>query len=620
MMRILIDRRKFSMALLMAVLASMSIHPTRVLADARVMLCSDADQVGAGMNLRTALKQSVNPETLVNSIVFDCPTGSSIQVRSPLEVTQATRIDGANQLTLAAGGAPGTPMFVLEPAEKFFYLYNLSLIDAQKPPFQTCISKSPGGNCGLSRILVAHDVVELHNVTVSGVHYPFGMKAGTFGIYNSRLVGNVGTVLTTAGPATVTINQSAFLNNHDLPLTVRGALTIENNSSFANNGTVVLGPATGMPCLLKVERSSFNSNGSPNFGAFLSSCDASIGHSTFTSNTSGAPGAALSLSGQNLMLRADTFLQNRSGIALTAAVKMNGGAVSWTPGGAGGVMTVLFSNFRENSSTASGGAIVVGRSESSAGPQTLNIGASSFTKNAARTEGGAIAAYNTQVHTARAIFSTNTAGGTGGAIYVSNASAIEAGFANTLFVQNRASTGGAFSGDGAAFVNSTIYGNSSAGIFVAAPGRAPKHVTLSNTIVAKNSAGDCTPKGLVTNLGDNLQYPGNDCGTGIVVADPQLDPTYIPLPRGTSMGHGNVAVCAAAPVGGADVYGVARLANHLCSIGAAEGDVEVLGGVWSAFRNPASLANNFQSLTTRLAARLREAGFTDAWLSAHPVK
>jgi hypothetical protein len=86
------------------------------------------------------------------------------------------------------------------------------------------------------------------------------------------------------------------------------------------------------------------------------------------------------------------------------------------------------------------------------------------------------------------------------------------------------------------------------------------------------------------------------------------------------MGHGNVAVCAAAPVGGADVYGVARLANHLCSIGAAEGDVEVLGGIWSAFRNPPSQANNFQSLTARLAALLREAGFTDAWLKAHPVK
>ena len=95
---------------------------------------------------------------------------------------------------------------------------------------------------------------------------------------------------------------------------------------------------------------------------------------------------------------------------------------------------------------------------------------------------------------------------------------------------------------------------------------------------------------------------------------------YIPLPRGTSMGHGNVAVCAAAPVGGADVYGVARLADHLCSIGAAEGDVEILGGIWTTFRNPPSQANNFQSSTTRLTALLRGAGFSDAWLMAHPIK
>jgi hypothetical protein len=594
---------------LMVLFAAATLHSGVLRADARVNLCTDADQGGSGMNLRTAFTQSANPSTLVNAITFDCPGASVLKVTSSLAVTQATRIDGGNTVSLSANEPTYTPMFVLASSIRFFYLDNLQLRDSETLPLHTCLGGPLGVNCGLTRILTAHDYVELRNVTVSGVRYPFGMQGGTFNIYGSHFLANAGGVLHTGGPSSVLIDGSEFNGNQDVALSVLGSLTIQNNSSFVNNGTLILGPASGAPCTLTIERSSFSSNGTTNFGAILTSCDSAIGHSSFVGNTAAAPGAALYLSGQNVTLRADTFQQNRTGVGLTAAVKSGSGAISWTPANGGGTMTVLYSSFQGNLAGAAGGAILVGRNESSPGPQTLNIGATSFGQNTAVTNGGAIAAYGTRLHTARVIFAANSAAGSGGAVYLSNASPNPSGFANTLFVRNRAGVGSAFYGDGAAFVNSTVFGNAGLGITVFAPARAAALVSLSNTIVAANTGGGCSPKGVVDDLGSNLQFPATDCARTIPVADPQLDSMYIPLPRGASLGHGNSTVCAAAPVGGGDVYGVARSPTGHCSIGAAEGDVEVLGGGWIAYRDQPSAANNYQSTQTKLEALLRAAGF-----------
>lgn len=532
---------------LIALFTAAALHSGQVRADARVNLCGDADQGGSGMNLRTAITQNVNPSTLVNAITFDCPAASVLKVTSSLLVTQATRIDGGNKVSLSANEPTHSPMFVLAASTRFFYLDNLQFNDVETPPLQTCFGGAFGKNCGLTRILTAHDYVELRNVTVSGVRYPFGMQGGTLNIYGSQFLANAGGVLHTAGPSRVLIDGSEFTGNKDVALSVLGSLTIQSNSSFVNNGTRILGPASGMPCSLTIERSSFNSNGTTNFGAILTSCDSAIGHASFVGNTAATPGAALYLSGQNVTLRADTFQQNRAGGGLTAAVKSGGG-----------LMTILYSSFQENSAGAAGGAILVGRNESSPGPQILNIGATSFGKNTAATNGGAIAAYGTGLHTARVIFAANSAANSGGAVYLSSAGPNPSAFANTLFVRNRASSGSAFNGDGAAFVNSTVFGNAGLGISVLAPARAAAHITLSNTIVAANTGGGCGPKGVIDDLGSNLQFPAADCASSIPVADPQLDSMYIPLPRSASMGHGNSTVCAAAPVGGGDVYGVAR--------------------------------------------------------------
>jgi predicted outer membrane repeat protein len=590
-----------------------ALHSTRAEADTAVTLCADADEPGAGMNLRNALRQPVNPATLVNAITFACGGPATVQVRTSLTVTQATRIDGIQNVSLNAAQPLGTAMFALAPGAKFFYLYNLLIGSAATTPTLCAAYYNSVPNCGLTRVLVGHDVVELHNVTINNVSYPLGMNAGNLGIFDSNFSGNTGRLLDAPGPAVVVLNHASFQNNPNAPFHVQGSLSITGNSTFSNSGPVVHGPAAGAPCNLTVERSTFDSN--TGLGALRSECNASIGHTTFSGNFNGIPGGALSLSGQKITLRTDQFLNNRAGIGVPGNAP--GGAVFWDPP-ANGTMTVIFSHFMGNATGGNGGAIMVGRSTASPGSQTLNIGASAFSGNSAQKGGGAVSAFNTQVNTSRTIFVENSAA-SGGAIATSNVEPTLEVFANTLFVRNKGTAGSAFNGDAAQFVNSTLDSNGGTAISVSAPSRAAKHVRLSNTIVSHNAKAGCEPKGAIDDGGTNLQFPGNDCGVAIPSAEPQLDSMYIPLPRSPPMGHGNLTICSQSPVAGTDVYGTARAGGKACSIGAAEGDVQVLGGDWtdvltSRRGRPADYAQQ------ALLQLLRAAGITDEWLKAHRTK
>ncbi len=149
---------------------------------------------------------------------------------------------------------------------------------------------------------------------------------------------------------------------------------------------------------------------------------------------------------------------------------------------------------------------------------------------------------------------------------------------------------------------------------MAAPKRNPEKVSLSNTIVSRNSGGGCGSTKVVEDGHNNLQFPTADCGPSIPVANPYLDDLFIPLPKSPPMGHGSLAVCTAPPINGRDVYGIARPSGGVCAIGAAEGDIEVLGGTLTQYLKGGRIGDRAiqPSFIDRLVALMRSAGYTDS--------
>jgi predicted outer membrane repeat protein len=209
------------------------------------------------------------------------------------------------------------------------------------------------------------------------------------------------------------------------------------------------------------------------------------------------------------------------------------------------------------------------------GKTTINAGAVTFSGNVATGDGGAINGRSTELSIVRGVFADNSAAGSGGAVFLGNASSLHSIFANTLFVRNTAPSGSAYNGDDADFINSTVDSNNGLAISNSAPHQLV-HITFSNSIISNNPLGGCGPAGLFDDAGHNLQFPGTDCGASINVGDPHLDTMYIPLPKSPPMGNGNLSVCMSPPINGRDVYGVGRPSGGHCTIGAAEGDIQVL--------------------------------------------
>ena len=152
-------------------------------------------------------------------------------------------------------------------------------------------------------------------------------------------------------------------------------------------------------------------------------------------------------------------------------------------------------------------------------------------------------------------FSGNSAGenGSGGAILNESP--------GTLIVTNSTFSGNSAGGDGGGIEN--FDGT----------------VTLTNTILANSSGGNC--HGLFTDGGHNLQWPGTECGETIQSADPLLGPladnggptdTMALLPNSPAIDAGDPDICANPPVNGVDQRGYRRpgTGSVVCSIGAYE--------------------------------------------------
>ena len=126
--------------------------------------------------------------------------------------------------------------------------------------------------------------------------------------------------------------------------------------------------------------------------------------------------------------------------------------------------------------------------------------------------------------------------------------------------------GGLWNAGTATLVNVTIAGNSAPTDSGGGIGGAP--LTLTNTIVANNTGGNCTPT-LSISGSNNLQFPGTTCGATIPTADPMLGPLtagVYPLQAGSpAIDTGTNAGCPPT-----DELGTARPQGAACDIGAFE--------------------------------------------------
>lgn len=530
-------------------------------ADAVVTLCHSADDSGAGVNLRNALLATPDPNSHINTITFQCNGPATIQVLRPLEIFQGTKIDGGNTITLINTSSTHVSIIVVANPGHFLYLYNLTLRHPNSTPMN-CPNWRAGGCLG--SVVNAQGVTEFHHVFVDSSNIPVSITSGTLGVYdNSQFTGNSEAVIVAAeGVTTTTIDHSLFQNNPGAaPIEATGTVSI-SDTQFINNGATVL-----EACKATIQRSTFQGNATN--GALQFDCyDGSISNSVFKDSVTHNVGGAIQIGANtsSISLRSDMFLNNSA---------FSGGAIYcfWVnKASSTRTLTVTYSTFTGNKATQ-GGAIFVNNSSGNAGAVT-SVRVTLFSHNSATDAGGAIYGSASNLQIARGVFADNSAAGNGGAIFLSNPSPLHSILANTLFVRNHATSGSAFFGDDADFINSTIDSNVGLAISNTAL-HPPVHIRFVNSIVSNNPQGGCGPAGLFDDGGHNLQS-GTDCGS-IRQAEPHLDTMYIPLPKSPPMGNGDPLVCMAPPINGRDVYGVGRASGHNnCTIGAAEGDITVL--------------------------------------------
>ena len=533
--------------------------PTR--ADAVVTLCQSDSQSGNGVNLQQALLAS--PTNQVNKITFQCNGPATIQITAELEIRQPTFIDGARKIVLDGGGLHN--MFVSGQNSTALFLVNLTMHNARfgcaqpGPPPPPCWGTVATG----MSLRISHSRIENCGAAI------YATPGSTLEVADTQFFGS--SIISAA--TQTTIMRSSFQGG--TAIVPGGTVSIVAGGNVTITGSTILNSGVGLfqaPCQLSIDHTTFQQNTTA--GALSIGCNStSISNSLFASNA-GSNGGAISFTSTALgiNLRAVRFLGNNA--------SGEGGAIALTSAtGSNRKMMISYSKFAANKATKGGGAIAVLRTIGSGGITSISARVVDFSHNVASEAGGAIFGLDTGLGIARGIFADNKAGSAGGAVFVLNLPQIHSIFANTLFVRNEAITGSAFIGDDADLINTTVDSNVGVAIGVTAPAqRKPAHIQFTNTIVSNNAKGGCTPTGaaLFDDGGHNLQFPGVDCGASIAVANPHLDTMYIPLPKSPPMGNGDLSVCMSPPINGRDVYGVGRPSGGACTIGAAEGDIQVL--------------------------------------------
>jgi CSLREA domain-containing protein len=255
-----------------------------------------------------------------------------------------------------------------------------------------------------------------------------------------------------------------------------------------------------------------------------------------------------------------------------------------------GKLTVVGSTFSNNSGGAGGGAI--------SSTNDVSVSDSFFSDDAAF-NGGAIQCGGGTATVSNSTFSGNSAAGSGGAIATSGSNKCTLSVTNSTFSGNNAfSLGGAiFNGQPGTITvtNSTFSGNGgSAGGGIDNQGIGPAAATITNSILAGNTVGNCGGAN-ITDGGHNIDggttcgFTGTGCvtttGTSFCNTNPQLDPAGLANNGGPTqtlalqsdspaIDAGDETICAAPPVDNLDQRGFVRpgVGATSCSIGAYEFD------------------------------------------------
>jgi LPXTG-site transpeptidase (sortase) family protein len=387
------------------------------------------------------------------------------------------------------------------------------------------------------------------------------ITAGTSTITNSTFTNNRaqstgdlgGAIYMTGAASSVTISNSGFTSNvADLDggaiHLAGGTLNINNNTSFSSNLATRDGGAVSIAGigLLTVASSTFTANTADDGGAIYSNATTvlTLTSTTFTSNLANGEadgdGGAITMNstaaGSSLTITDGTFTNNIS--------NDDGGAL-WINAEP---VTINMSTFTGNQARSGNGAAEGGAIYNSANADATSIRLSTFTTNTVAATanvnayGGALANYGTALVLANVTFSSNTitkstagAGNAqGGGVYVSVAAAETTAIHNVTFNGNSASESGGGTADGG-----SLYRNNGV-------------VTVTNTILANSTengaAGNCG--GVITNGGNNISYPANDCA-GFTNSDPLLggitgSPAYFTLNIGSpaiNTGESTATVC-----------------------------------------------------------------------------
>jgi predicted outer membrane repeat protein len=302
-----------------------------------------------------------------------------------------------------------------------------------------------------------------------------------------------------AGPQTIPITSTMAIGSTNPKITIDGGDTITLDGTGTTSGMLVIfGSATALPDVT-FKHITF-ANGNINTGLIAGGAIQNFGKLTldtvtFTKNQALGSGGAIfqepcaGCLDTSLTITHSLFQNNSGGSG--AAISMEGGFAS-----------VADSTFSGNTAPSAGAIEIF---SNAAFKVIMTIDRSTFTGNASTFGGGAIAVENlnsgSSVTITNDTFTGNTATGAGGQGSALNLSAAPVTVTNCTIAGNSAPP----SGGAVAFGNRTPV------------------TSVTNTIIASNTGGNCSFSGSTFAGGHNLQFGDSTC-TGMTVANPLLGP------------------------------------------------------------------------------------------------
>jgi hypothetical protein len=561
-------------------------------ANPTVTLCSSDDQGGPGTNLTQALQ-------IGGHITFSCGGPATILVNCTHWLGADADIDGGGNVTLQGnaripGCGASVPTPPPTPAWAYAMFANLVILYQGKPLPQTwpslhlsrlrIIGAKPKPEGGTTTLLGGNVVrgdfnLTLSDVTIANSYAPIQLARGSVTLERT-LISNSDRQAIVAPDITIR-DHSHLTSNSGSPLESHGGKVTIADSDFTGNKQ---GSDLSSCTTIDIRNAQFTNNnaGGTDGGALRTACNARIASSTFTGNQANSGGAIYIIPSA-----AQTTLLNVEFDGNIALSDGGGIAINHEASGFPPLALELQSvTFKGNRAKAAGALSFESAGGTVLNPRTLTGSAVQFIDNQATAFAGALFTLGAQVQLTRSLFMGNRAATAGGALVGIAFGGGQVEISNSIIVKNVAPSGAAFAGNGVTFINTTLADNNGPAVSAMAtvpsvtipPGpTGPQPIRFHNTIVSGgtgNPCGPADPAGPYQDLGNNLQYPANSCGSGIAVGAPQFGPSYIPLPSSPAANAGDDAVCAAVPIAGRDIWDKTRPKGPHCTIGAAESDIQ----------------------------------------------